>query len=62
MWNAKYAAKYQKTVDVVANHIQHDYKGGPKIAKAIRDKILPTIVTPTCPTPVAGMVISKHQK
>ncbi len=26
--NAKYAAKYQKTVDVVANHIQCDYKGG----------------------------------
>jgi hypothetical protein len=25
---AKFAAKYQKTVEAIANHIQKDYKGG----------------------------------
>ncbi len=60
--NAKYAVKYQKTVDMVANHIQRDYKGGPKIAKAIRDMILPTIVTPNYSTSVAGTVINKEVK
>ncbi len=59
MGNAKYAVKYQKTVNMVANRIQHNYKGGPKMAKAIRDMILPTIVTPNYPTPVAGTVINK---
>ncbi len=54
--------KYQKTADTVANHTQRNYKGGPKIAKAIRDIILPTIVTPTHPTPVAGRVIDKGVK
>ncbi len=57
--NAKYAVKYQKTVDVVANCIQCKYKGGPKIAKVIRDMILSTIITPTYPTTVARMVINK---
>jgi hypothetical protein len=33
--NTKYTAKYQKTVDAIANHIQKEYKGGPEIAKAI---------------------------
>ncbi len=60
--NAKYAAKYQKTVDWVANHIQRNYKGGPKIAKAIRDIILPTIIIPNYPIPVTGMVIDKRVK
>ncbi len=27
--NAKYAAKYQKSVDAITNHIQKEYKGGP---------------------------------
>jgi hypothetical protein len=49
--NAKYAAKYQKSVDTIANHIQKEYKGGPEIAKAIRDLSLPTIVIPAYPTP-----------
>ncbi len=39
--NAKYAAKYQKSVDAIANHIQKEHKGGPEIAKAIRDMNLP---------------------
>jgi hypothetical protein len=30
--NAKDAAKYQKTVGAIADHIQKEYKGGPKIA------------------------------
>ncbi len=49
-------------MDAVANHIQCNYKGGPKIAKAIRDMLLPTIVTPNYPTPVTGMVIDKGVK
>jgi hypothetical protein len=39
-------AKYQKTVDAIANHIQKEYKGGPEIAKAIRDLSLPMITIP----------------
>jgi hypothetical protein len=49
--NAKYMAKFQKTVDSIANHIQKKYKGGPEIAKAIRDLSLPTIVIPNYPRP-----------
>jgi hypothetical protein len=49
--NIKYAAKYQKTVDAIANHIQKEYKGGPEIAKAIRDLSLPTIAIPDHPRP-----------
>ncbi len=48
--NAKYAAKYQKSVDAIANHIQKEYKGGTEIAKAIRDMSLPTITIPAYPT------------
>jgi hypothetical protein len=44
--NVKYAAKYQKTVDAIANHIKKEYKGGPEIAKAIRDLSLPPIAIP----------------
>ncbi len=33
--HAKFAAKYQKTVKAIANHIQKDYKRGPEIAKAL---------------------------
>ncbi len=47
--NAKYAAKFQKLVDAIAIHIQREYKGGPDIAKAIRDLILPTFAPPTYP-------------
>ena len=35
--NAKYAAKFQKSLDAIAIHIQREYKGGPDVAKAIRD-------------------------
>jgi hypothetical protein len=33
-------------VDAIANHIQKEYKGGPEIAKALRDLSLPTIAIP----------------
>ena len=46
---AKYAAKYQKLVDAIANHIQKDYKGGPEMAQAIRDLELPVIDVPAYP-------------
>jgi hypothetical protein len=49
--NAKYTAKYQKTVDAINNHIQKEYKGGPEIEKAIRDLSLPTIAIPEYPRP-----------
>jgi hypothetical protein len=49
--NAKYAAKFQKSLDAIAIHIQREYKGGPDIAKAIRDMILPTFTPPNYPTP-----------
>jgi hypothetical protein len=62
MGNAKYAAKYQNIVGIVANHIQRNYKGGPEIAKAIRYMILPTIVIPNYPIPVARMVINEGVK
>ena len=41
--NAKYAAKYKKMVDAIANHIQREYKGGADIAKAIKELSLPTL-------------------
>ena len=44
--NAKYVAKYKKTVDVIANYIQREYKGGADIAKAIKELILPTLQVP----------------
>ncbi len=35
MVNAKYAAKFQKSLDAIAIHIQREYKGKPNVAKAI---------------------------
>jgi hypothetical protein len=54
--NSKFAAKYQKTVEAIANHIQKDYKGGPDIAKALRDLSLPVISIPNYPTGTGGVV------
>jgi hypothetical protein len=50
----KYAAKYQKLVDAIANHIQNDYKGGPKIAKAFKKMSLLMILIPNYPTANLG--------
>ncbi len=33
-------------MDAIANYIQKEYKGGPEIAKAIRDLSLPTTTIP----------------
>jgi hypothetical protein len=52
--NAKYAAKYKKTVDVIANHIQREYKGAANIAKAIKALSLPTLQVPGDPKAKAG--------
>ena len=49
MGNAKYAAKYQNSVDKITTHIQAQFKGGPEIAKAIRDMLLPMIGMPPFP-------------
>jgi hypothetical protein len=52
--NVKYAAKYKKTVDAVANYIQREYKGGADIAKAIKELSLPTPQVPGYPKAKAG--------
>jgi hypothetical protein len=52
--NTKYAAKYKKTVDAIANYIQREYKGGADIAKAIRALSLPTLQVPGYPKAKAG--------
>ncbi len=49
--NAKYAAKFQKSLDGIAIYMQRVYKGGPDIAKAITDLILPKFPLPTYPVP-----------
>jgi hypothetical protein len=52
--NVKYATKYKKTVDAIANHIQREYKGGADIAKAIKALSLPTLQVPGYPKAKAG--------
>jgi hypothetical protein len=52
--NAKYSAKYKKTVDAIANYIQREYKGGADIAKAIKALSLPTLQVPGYPKAKAG--------
>ncbi len=53
--NATNVVKYQKAVDTIPNHIQKEYRGGPEIAKAIRDLSLPTIAIPEYPKPDAAL-------
>jgi hypothetical protein len=55
--NAKYAAKYKKTVNDIANHIQREYKGGADITKAIKELSLPTLRVPGYPTAKAGATV-----
>jgi hypothetical protein len=54
--HAKFAAKYQKTVEAIANHTQKDYNGGPDIVKALQDLSLPMISIPNYPTGPGGVV------
>ncbi len=41
-------------MDAIAIHIQHEYKGGPNIAKAIRDLALPSVSLPPYATGTSG--------
>jgi hypothetical protein len=41
----------------LAKHIQKDYKGGPEIAKAIREMSLPTIVIPKYPQVGSSVIV-----
>jgi hypothetical protein len=54
--HAKFAAKYQKMVEAIANHIQKDYKRGPEIAKALRDLSFTMIDIPNYPTGIGETV------
>ena len=52
--NAKYAAKYKKTVDAIANYLQRENKGRANIAKAIKLLSLLTLQVPGYPNVKAG--------
>jgi hypothetical protein len=55
--NVKYAAKYKKTVDAIANYIQREYKGGADIAKVIKELSLPTLQVSGYPKAKAGETV-----
>ncbi len=44
--HAKYAAKFKKSLEEIANYVQREYKGGPDMGKALRDLQLPTLTMP----------------
>ena len=48
------AAKYKKTVDTMANHIQREYTGGADIVKATKELSLKTLQVPGYPKAKAG--------
>jgi hypothetical protein len=52
--DAKYAAKYKKLLEAIANYVQREYKGGPKIAKAMRELQMPTLNLPPYPVRTMG--------
>jgi hypothetical protein len=52
--NAKYAAKYKKSLNANANYVQRRYNGGPEIAKVMKDLVQPTIIVPTYPVATTG--------
>ena len=51
--NAKYTAKYKKTVDAIANYLQREYKGGADITKAIKLLIIVACAVELDPDPAA---------
>ncbi len=55
--NAKYAAKYKKTVNSIANYIHREYKGGADIAKAIKEMCLPSLQIPGFPKARTGEAV-----
>jgi hypothetical protein len=61
--NVKFAVKFQKLLEAIAIHLQQEYKGGPDIAKGIRDLVLPTFASPTYPLPEGSpVVVNKGKK
>jgi hypothetical protein len=56
--NAKYAAKYQKSVEVIANHVQKEYKGGTWDHEGNQRVELPRISIPNYPTASSGGTIN----
>ena len=46
----KYAAKYERSVDAIARHVQQEYKAGADVALAMRELTVPTVTMPTFPT------------
>jgi hypothetical protein len=55
--NVKCATKYKKTINAIANYIQREYKGGAKIAKAIKELSLPTLQVLRYPKAKAGETV-----
>ncbi len=55
--NTKYAAKYKKTVDSIANYIQREYKDRANIAKAIKELSLPSLQIPGFPKARTGETV-----
>ncbi len=55
--NAKYTAKYKKTVNSIANYKQREYKGGADIAKAIKELSLPSLQIPGLPQARTGETV-----
>jgi hypothetical protein len=43
----KYAAKYERSVDAIARHVQEQYKSGADVALAMRELVAPTVTMPT---------------
>ena len=55
--NAKYTAKYKKTVDAIAYHIQREYKREANITNAIKELSLPTLQVPGFPKAKTGETV-----
>ena len=45
----KYAAKYERSVDAIARHVQQDYKSGADVALGMRELVAPRVIMPTFP-------------
>ncbi len=51
--DAKYTAKFKKSVDAITIHIQSEYKGGPAL-QGQSDMVLPSMSLPPYPTVTSG--------
>ncbi len=52
--DAKDAAKHKKSLEAIAHYVQREYKGGPEIAKAMRELQMPTLNLPPYPVGTMG--------